>query len=80
MVKKLILAITLLLIISLVNAASVDKKVNQELNSNEKAEVIVYLKEPSNVNLKNANSFKTTLRKNSIQDLGNDFELKYEYI
>src|SRR3989344_3973870 len=54
MVKKLILAITLLLIISLVNAASVDKKVNQELNSNEKAEVIVYLNQKRTIFLQDS--------------------------
>ncbi|MEK6862641.1 MAG: hypothetical protein AABW57_00550, partial [Nanoarchaeota archaeon] len=70
----------LLLIISLVNAAQIDKKIEQELSNKNEVEVIVYLKEPSYVGKGvNAEINKINTRKNSIQALQNDFKIKYDY-
>ena len=68
------------LIINLVNAAQVDKKIEQELSNKNEVEVIVYLKEPSYVGKGvNAEINKINTRKNSIQALQNDFKIKYDY-
>ena len=52
---------------------SVDEEVEQELNENNEAEIIVYLKESAYGNI------EEKIRKNSIKSLKDDFELEHEY-
>jgi len=71
---KLILIILIVLMsFNLVYAVNVDKSVENKLNNNGEADVIVYLNE------QNINAQKGDIRENSIQNLGNEIKLKYKY-
>ena len=66
--KKFLILIFLLILINLVNAAEVDKEVEQELNENNEVEIIVYLKEQQGtIKYINYENVKVNIRKNSIK-------------
>ena len=78
--KKILFLLMCLILINSAYAVDIDKKIESSLNENSEIEVIVYLNEPiTNLMGISAEINKENIRKNSINSLGNDFKLRYEY-
>ena len=78
--KRYLILIFLLIFMSIVNAANVEKQIERELTKNNEVEVIVYLKEQQGTSkYVNYEYVEENIREKSIKSLKNDFELEHEY-